>query len=181
MIFKNQYGWIPEWPKGTDCKSAANCFDGSNPSPPTSLVETTRGRAIRKLVGLITRRLQVQILSPLLCRAHGKLQTCRNDIVQTSGLSDARLSLKRQTVSYQNKCSRMQAFIAFISIIHISHGSLFAQIAQLVEQRTENPRVAGSIPALGTKRSQTLRSLFLFFMLTKNRFSDMVLKSLLNS
>ena len=25
----------------------------------------------------------------------------------------------------------------------------FAQIAQLVEQRTENPRVAGSIPALG--------------------------------
>ena len=29
-----------------------------------------------------------------------------------------------------------------------------AQIAQLVEQRTENPRVAGSIPALGT---------FLFF------------------
>ena len=27
---------------------------------------------------------------------------------------------------------------------------LHAQIAQLVEQRTENPRVAGSIPALGT-------------------------------
>ena len=21
-------GWIPEWPKGTDCKSAANCFGG---------------------------------------------------------------------------------------------------------------------------------------------------------
>ena len=27
--------------------------------------------------------------------------------------------------------------------------SFYAQIAQLVEQRTENPRVAGSIPALG--------------------------------
>ena len=27
-------GWIPEWPKGTDCKSAATCFDGSNPSLP---------------------------------------------------------------------------------------------------------------------------------------------------
>ena len=26
---------------------------------------------------------------------------------------------------------------------------LFAQIAQLVEQRTENPRVTGSIPVLG--------------------------------
>ena len=51
----------------------------------------TRGGAVRKLVGLITRRSQVQILSP----------------------------------------------------------QLNAQIAQLVEQRTENPRVAGSIPALG--------------------------------
>ncbi len=28
----------------------------------------------------------------------------------------------------------------------------YAQIAQLVEQRTENPRVAGSIPALGIYR-----------------------------
>ena len=26
----------------------------------------------------------------------------------------------------------------------------FAQVAQLVEQRTENPRVGGSIPRLGT-------------------------------
>ena len=26
-------GWIPEWPKGTDCKSAAICFGGSNPPP----------------------------------------------------------------------------------------------------------------------------------------------------
>ncbi len=29
---------------------------------------------------------------------------------------------------------------------------MYAQIAQLVEQRTENPRVAGSIPALGIVR-----------------------------
>ena len=27
------YGWIPEWPKGTDCKSAGDAFEGSNPSP----------------------------------------------------------------------------------------------------------------------------------------------------
>ena len=54
---------------------------------------SSRGRAVRKLVGLITRRSQVQILPPLL---------------------------------------------------------LFAQVAQLVEQRTENPRVTGSIPVLGT-------------------------------
>ena len=29
----SDYGWVPEWPKGTDCKSAANCFGGSNPPP----------------------------------------------------------------------------------------------------------------------------------------------------
>ena len=31
-----------------------------------------------------------------------------------------------------------------------SHPGRQAQIAQLVEQRTENPRVRGSIPRLGT-------------------------------
>ena len=34
------YGWIPEWPKGTDCKSAANCFGGSNPPPSISRKRT---------------------------------------------------------------------------------------------------------------------------------------------
>ena len=29
-------GWIPEWPKGADCKSVANCFGGSNPPPSIS-------------------------------------------------------------------------------------------------------------------------------------------------
>ena len=33
-------GWIPEWPKGTDCKSAANCFGGSNPPLPILLRPT---------------------------------------------------------------------------------------------------------------------------------------------
>ena len=28
-----EYGRIPEWPKGTDCKSAGDAFEGSNPSP----------------------------------------------------------------------------------------------------------------------------------------------------
>ena len=32
-MMATSYGWIPEWPKGTDCKSAANCFGGSNPPP----------------------------------------------------------------------------------------------------------------------------------------------------
>ena len=60
----------------------------------------TRGGAVWKLVGLITRRSQVQILPP------------------------------------QFACS--------------SHGhALYALVAQLVEQRTENPRVTGSIPVQG--------------------------------
>ena len=29
------HGWIPEWPKGADCKSVSNAFEGSNPSPST--------------------------------------------------------------------------------------------------------------------------------------------------
>ena len=35
------------------------------------------------------------------------------------------------------------------SIFEVTDFVIYAQIAQLVEQRTENPRVAGSIPALG--------------------------------
>ena len=27
------FGWIPEWPKGADCKSVDFVFEGSNPSP----------------------------------------------------------------------------------------------------------------------------------------------------
>ena len=27
------YGWVPEWPKGADCKSVSSAFEGSNPSP----------------------------------------------------------------------------------------------------------------------------------------------------
>ena len=61
------YGWIPEWPKGTDCKSAATCFGGSNPPPPIKIGidfsifivynnKVSRGGAVWKLVGLITRR-----------------------------------------------------------------------------------------------------------------------------
>ena len=30
-----RYGGIPEWPKGTDCKSAGDAFGGSNPPSPT--------------------------------------------------------------------------------------------------------------------------------------------------
>ena len=31
------HGWIPEWPKGADCKSVGTAFEGSNPSPPIQM------------------------------------------------------------------------------------------------------------------------------------------------
>ena len=34
---RSEYGRVPEWPKGADCKSVAFRFDGSNPSSPTKL------------------------------------------------------------------------------------------------------------------------------------------------
>ena len=34
FILFNIHGQIPEWPKGTDCKSAGNAFGGSNPPLP---------------------------------------------------------------------------------------------------------------------------------------------------
>ncbi len=35
LVMLNKYGGIPEWPKGTDCKSAGYAFSGSNPLSPT--------------------------------------------------------------------------------------------------------------------------------------------------
>ena len=34
-FYNLNFGRIPEWPKGTDCKSAATRFGGSNPPPPS--------------------------------------------------------------------------------------------------------------------------------------------------
>ena len=35
----NEYGGVPEWPKGADCKSVGNAFGGSNPPSSTSAKE----------------------------------------------------------------------------------------------------------------------------------------------
>ena len=47
---------------------------------------------------------------------------------------------------------KKKACILFLSVL-LFHSvvEMQAQIAQLVEQRTENPRVTGSIPVLGTE------------------------------
>ena len=41
---------------------------------------------------------------------------------------------------------------------------MIAQIAQLVEQRTENPRVTGSIPVLGTLFYNCMNNAVFFFI-----------------
>ena len=52
-----------------------------------------------------------------------------------------------------------------------------AQIAQLVEQRTENPRVAGSIPALGIffiwRKPRRIKG-FRRFLMVKNRLGGQI-------
>ena len=47
--------------------------------------------------------------------------------------------------SYESKLSTSSSYTSTTVLIH----SPFAQIAQLVEQGTENPCVTGSIPVLG--------------------------------
>ena len=34
-VTSSTYGRVPEWPKGTDCKSVVSDFGGSNPPPST--------------------------------------------------------------------------------------------------------------------------------------------------
>ena len=45
------YGSVPEWPKGTDCKSAAFSFGGPNPPAPT-----TRGQPLDPIHALFVKR-----------------------------------------------------------------------------------------------------------------------------
>ena len=44
-----QYGWVPEWPKGADCKSVSIAFGGPNP-PPSTARKCTTARAIALLI-----------------------------------------------------------------------------------------------------------------------------------
>ena len=48
----------------------------------------------------------------------------------------------------------------------------YAQLAQLVEQRTENPRVLGSIPRLGTKKSSDFYLVIFLCFKVGLRFRD---------
>ena len=43
---QSEYGGIPEWPKGADCKSVVSDFGGSNPPSPTKKIVTPYGVTI---------------------------------------------------------------------------------------------------------------------------------------
>ena len=54
IIFNCQsnFGWVPEWPKGADCKSVASRFGGSNP-PPSIIIFTIMVVFFQKLYIII--------------------------------------------------------------------------------------------------------------------------------
>ena len=113
------YGWIPEWPKGTDCKSAANCFGGSNPPP-----------SIRRKIQICCDNAK-RFESTSIHLKNIKMILQQLNIIAGWSSLEARRAHNPKVVG-SNPAP-----------------AIHAQIAQLVEQRTENPRVAGSIPALG--------------------------------
>ncbi len=52
--------WVdPEWPKGTDCKSAGTAFEGSNPSPP--ILHSTDLLAVKQYLGCAKYMLCIKI------------------------------------------------------------------------------------------------------------------------
>ena len=112
----HQYGWIPEWPKGADCKSVGNAFEGSNPSPSTYADVA-------------------QLAEQLICN---------QQVIGSSPI----IGLKIYNIAGWSSLEARRAHNPKV-IGSNPIPATYAQIAQLVEQRTENPRVAGSIPALG--------------------------------
>jgi hypothetical protein len=43
-------GGIPEWPKGSDCKSDGSAFEGSNPSPSTIILKMVIAIFVTRLI-----------------------------------------------------------------------------------------------------------------------------------
>ena len=74
-------GQIPEWPKGTDCKSAANCFGGSNPPLPilaylfmlnARVAEQADAQDLKSCCG---NTVPVRFRSPAFCKGESFLQS----------------------------------------------------------------------------------------------------------
>ena len=59
------FGGIPEWPKGSDCKSDVIDFEGSNPSPSTRFSESCRLRGYSSVVEPQPSKLMMRVRFPL--------------------------------------------------------------------------------------------------------------------
>ena len=66
-------GEVPEWPKGADCKSAGDAFEGSNPSLSTILLRA----GIAQLVEREPSKLGVAGSSPV-SRSNSHMAGCQN-------------------------------------------------------------------------------------------------------
>ena len=70
---QSEYGGIPEWPKGADCKSVVSDFGGSNPPSPTS--KKPWNRTISRLFAY----LPYPLLYPLrYLQSNCRIRKCRN-------------------------------------------------------------------------------------------------------
>ena len=102
-----------------------------------------------------------------MCKTPIALRCAKPPIARIFDSFDDRLSPRRQTIIQIFHCLWKQVFNAVSYSDWFCFGLLFAQIAQLVEQRTENPRVTGSIPVLGTLKSRYKELYLLFLYLNK--------------
>ncbi len=66
-------------------------------------------------------------------------------------------------------------FVIFSVYIYIS--LLLGQVAQSVEQRTENPRVGGSIPSLTTLQPSSTRRSFISMFVAQEPFSSFIFQN----
>ncbi len=122
-------GQVPKWPKGTDCKSVATRFRGSNPLLPTSSSHL-RGLSDR---GSWRRRPIIK----LMCRGSGSTEDSLNGETATSGCSSVvELQPSKLVVEGSNPFARSIKM----------HRRERAAVAQSVEHFLGKEEVMGSIP-----------------------------------
>ena len=63
----SEYGGIPEWPKGADCKSVVSDFGGSNPPSPTKKSDILRVMFVGTQVDTISCKGAGSVCCPLSC------------------------------------------------------------------------------------------------------------------